>query len=344
MYAVTWKRAALDELADPWNNAPDRARGTAAANQIDQLLLRDPVGLGESRERLFRALFVAPLGVTYRVNRARRRSRLAGLSQAPAMKSVSNPQPTGEWCRPARHVGRRVLSYDELPSAMTTAAALGEPGVAILAGAQTAGRGQYGRSWLCPRESGVLLAVVVAPPPAARRPAVLTAWAAVGVAECIHSVTELQPRIKWPNDVLIDGKKVCGILIESAAGTSMTAVAGIGLNVIQSAADFAAAGLPDATSLAASTGQVFDTAAVAERLLDELDRVYRLLDGDLKMLEAMWANRLGLIGLPVTAELTDGTLRQGELRGLTFDAIELDGDGTVTRLSPEAVRHLNESR
>jgi BirA family biotin operon repressor/biotin-[acetyl-CoA-carboxylase] ligase len=249
-------------------------------------------------------------------------------------------EPIAEWSRPPRDIGRRVLYYDELPSAMTTAAAVGEPGVAVIAGEQTAGRGQYGRSWACPRGSGVLLAVVVAPPAAARRPAVLTAWAAVGVAECIQSLTSLQPRIKWPNDVLIDGKKVCGILIESAAGKAMTAVAGIGLNVTQSAADFAAAGLPDATSLAASTGRTWKTASVAERLLDELDRTYRLLDGGLTTLEARWANRLGLVGLHVTGELTDRTRLTGGLRSLSFDAVELDGDGTVTRLAPEAVRHL----
>jgi BirA family biotin operon repressor/biotin-[acetyl-CoA-carboxylase] ligase len=253
---------------------------------------------------------------------------------------MTAPAPIAEWSHPARHVGRRVRYYDNLHSAMTTAADLGEPGVAVLAGEQTAGRGQYGRSWQCPRGAGVLLAVVVAPPPAARRPAVLTAWAAVGVSECIHRLTGLQPRIKWPNDVLVDGKKVCGILFESAAGTAMTTVAGIGLNVTQSAADFVQAELPEATSLTASTGRILDTATVADRLLDELDRAYGLLLGDVTTLERIWADRLGLVGELVEAETTGGTVHQGRLQAISFRDLEMTTGKTSLRLPPEAVRRL----
>jgi BirA family biotin operon repressor/biotin-[acetyl-CoA-carboxylase] ligase len=249
--------------------------------------------------------------------------------------------PAAEWSLPTRHIGRRVLYFDQIHSTLTVAAALAcEPGTAVLAGEQTAGRGQYGRSWHSPPGASVLLAVVLAPPPAARRPAVLTAWAAVGVAECVGRLTGLQARIKWPNDVLIRGKKVCGILIESTAGRPPTAIAGIGLNVTQSAEDFAAAGLPDATSLAASTCRPFDTAEVARALLEELDVAYVLLDAKLETLETTWAERIGLLGEMVTAETTDGTLHRGRLRNLTFDGLELESDGAVVRLMPETVRQL----
>ena len=186
-----------------------------------------------------------------------------------------------------------------------------------------------------------MLAVVLSPPSAARRPAVLTAWAAVGVAECVRRLTGLEARIKWPNDVLIDGKKVCGILIESAAGPAMTAIAGIGLNVTQSAADFAAAGLLDATSLAASSGRSFETGDVARALVEELDRAYVLLDGNLAALEATWAKRLGLLGRTVAAEAADGTVRRGRLRRLTFDCVELETESASVRLAPEALRHVD---
>jgi BirA family transcriptional regulator, biotin operon repressor / biotin---[acetyl-CoA-carboxylase] ligase len=253
------------------------------------------------------------------------------------------PTPTAEWSLPARHIGRRVLYYDQIPSTLTVAASLAaEPGTAVLAGEQTAGRGQYGRSWQCPPGAGVLLAVVLAPPPAARRPAVLTAWAAVGVAECVHRLTGIQAGTKWPNDVLIHGKKVCGILIESAAvGRSPTAVAGIGLNVTQSAADFVAAGLPDGTSLAASAGRSFDSNEVARVLLEELDQAYSLLDGRLVLLESSWAEQIGLLGEVVIAETTDGTQHRGRLRTLTFDGLELEqASGAMVRLAPETVRRL----
>jgi BirA family biotin operon repressor/biotin-[acetyl-CoA-carboxylase] ligase len=249
--------------------------------------------------------------------------------------------PTAEWFLPTRHIGRRVLYYDQLFSTLTVAAALAcEPGTAVLAGEQTAGRGQYGRSWHSPAGASVLLAVVLAPPPAARRPAVLTAWAAVGVAECVQRWTGLQARIKWPNDVLIGGKKVCGILIESTAGRTPTAVAGIGLNVTQSAEDFAAAGLPDATSLTASIGRPFETAEVARALLEELDVAYGLLDAKLETLETTWAERIGLLGEMVTAETTDRMQHGGRLRSLAFAGLELEAGESVVRLAPEAVRSM----
>ena len=168
----------------------------------------------------------------------------------------------------------------------------------------------------------------------------LTAWAAVGVAECVQRLTGLQPTIKWPNDVLIGGKKICGILIESASGRSPTAIAGIGLNATQSAEDFAAAGLPDATSLMASTGRAFEATAVARVLLEELDRAYSLLDGDLATLEASWAERIGLLDQMVRLQPADGTQYCGRLRALAFDGLELDAGGSMVRLVPEAVRSL----
>ncbi len=253
------------------------------------------------------------------------------------------PPATAEWSLPTRHIGRRVLYFDQVSSVLSVAANLAaEPGTAVLAGEQTAGRGQYGRSWHCPPGAGVLLAVALAPPPPARRPAVLTAWAAVGVAECVYRLTGHQACIKWPNDVLIDGKKVCGILIESAAARQMpTAIAGIGFNVSQSAEDFAAAGLPDGTSLAASVYRPFDISEIARVLLEELDRAYSLLDGDLPTLEATWARQVGLLGQMVVAETADGTDHRGRLRAITFRGLEFEAvDGTVTRLEPEAVRRL----
>jgi BirA family biotin operon repressor/biotin-[acetyl-CoA-carboxylase] ligase len=262
---------------------------------------------------------------------------------------VTIPPPTAEWPLPTRHVGRRVLYYDRLPSTLAVAAALaGDPahdGTAVLAGEQTAGRGQYGRSWHCPPGAGVLLGVLLFPPPAARRPVVLTAWAAVGVAAAVRRLTGRRARVKWPNDVLLDGKKVCGILIESTAGVAPTAVVGVGLNVTQSADSFAAAGLPAATSLAASTGRTFDADEVARVVLHDLDRAYGLiLDGELDVLETRWAQLIGLIDRAVVAETADGTSHEGRLRALRFAGVEVETDAGVVRLPPEAVRQLGPVR
>lgn len=254
--------------------------------------------------------------------------------------------PHEEWHLDTRRLGRRTLYFEKLDSTNTLAAAFGRDpahdGLAVLAREQTAGRGQHGRSWAAPGGSSVLLSLLLFPPPALRRPAVLTAWAAVAVCELIDELTELRATIKWPNDVLVRGKKVCGILIEQRShGPHLATVVGMGLNVSQTPDLFTDAGLPQATSLAASTGREFDFTAVARRLVARLDAEYtRLTDGDWTTLEASWRERLGLLGRPV---LLEGLQRDycGRLTGLTFAEVELETPGGERlRLSPEAVRHI----
>ena len=221
--------------------------------------------------------------------------------------------PSAEWRLGTKRLGRRVLVFDALDSTSTFAASLTHDrendGLVVLAREQTAGRGQHGRSWHAPADSSVLMSAVLFPPPALRRPALLTAWAAVSVCEVILRITGLQAKIKWPNDVLIrgrpspqplspaagergwgeGGRKVCGILIEQNHGT----VVGIGLNVNQTTDDFDKAGLPEAGSLAMFTGNSLDTQAVARQLIQQLDEEYEhLCQGDLAGLESCWKRRV----------------------------------------------------
>lgn len=253
-----------------------------------------------------------------------------------------------EWSLDTRRLGRRVLVYDCLDSTNTRAAELADDpdheGLAILADEQTAGRGQHGRTWLAAPRQSVLLSLLLVPPPSLCRPAVLTAWAAVAVCKTIQAIIGQEPRIKWPNDVLLHERKVCGILIESVAGRragSPCLIAGIGLNVQQSAATFAAAGLPEATSLAQFIAQPLDTHAVAADLIRQLDRDYdALCQGDLATLETCWKERLGLLGKHVVAECYDASHR-GRLIELSFRAVELARPGEPSLvLAPERIQHL----
>jgi BirA family biotin operon repressor/biotin-[acetyl-CoA-carboxylase] ligase len=250
-------------------------------------------------------------------------------------------QPAEEWQLDTHRLGRHVLVFDRLDSTSNRAAELaGDPaydGQVVLAREQTAGRGQHGRSWQCPAGCGVLLSVLVFPPAALRRPALLTAWAAVSVCETIRRSAGLDARIKWPNDVLVRGKKVCGILIEQGPGT----VAGIGLNVRQSAESLARAGLPDAGSLACFTKRRLDCDAVARALIFRLDEEYeRLRRGEEADLEARWRRRLDLLGREVELECVDG-VRRGRLCELSFQGLQLElpGGGRFGVL-PEGARHV----
>jgi BirA family biotin operon repressor/biotin-[acetyl-CoA-carboxylase] ligase len=233
-----------------------------------------------------------------------------------------------------RHVGRRVLLYDSLPSTNDLAAELAEDGLVVVADFQTAGRGQYGRAWQSRPGASLLMSVAIRPPAEVRRPVVLTAWAAVAVAEAVRELTGVQARIKWPNDLLVRGKKVCGILIEQRDAV----VCGIGLNLNQTADEFAEAGLPEADSLGAVAGWPIERDAALEAVVLRLDEEYdRLVGGELVPLESDWKWRVGLLGRPVVAELADGTAAAGRLRDLRFDGVELDGGRVLT---PEFVRQL----
>ncbi len=251
--------------------------------------------------------------------------------------------PREEWQLDTRRLGRRVLVFDRVESTNTIAgSATGQEGLAVLADEQTAGRGQHGRTWLAPPRASVLLSLRLSPPPPLRRPAFLTAWAAVAVCEVVRELVGVPARIKWPNDVLLRGRKVCGILIEQAhAGETGVTVVGIGLNVQQSDADFLAAGLPQATSLAALAGAPLDTHEVARRLVYQLDEDYdRLCGGDRNTLEALWKWHLGLLGRFVVAECADGAQR-GRLIEIGFAGLELERPGRAPLvLRPEEVLHL----
>jgi BirA family biotin operon repressor/biotin-[acetyl-CoA-carboxylase] ligase len=212
-------------------------------------------------------------------------------------------------------------------------------GLVVLADEQTAGRGRQGRSWFSPCGAGVWLSALLFPSPDLRRPVVLAAWAAISVCETIRNCADLQAQIKWPNDVLIEGRKVSGILIEQGHGT----VVGIGLNVNQKEATLREQGLPQAGSIAIAAGRNFDTAQIARALIRQLDAGYhRLCQGDRGALESCWQSLIGLSGRPVMVECTDVSHR-GFLSELTWAGLLLQINARETiRLVPETIKHISE--
>lgn len=252
------------------------------------------------------------------------------------------------WELPTTWIGRQVLVFDQLDSTNTRALRLGDDpaseGIALLADEQVQGRGQHGRQWLAPPRSCVLLSVLLYPPAGLARPVILTAWAATAVCLVVHELTGQVPQIKWPNDVLVDGKKVCGILIEqSHTERGPATVAGIGLNVTQSRETFLAADLPDATSLTALGGVGLDTHGVARRLLASLDDLYtRLVDGDIAAVEGRWREFLGLTGQAVEVELLDAGCT-GRVLAVGFEGIVVhETNGAFRALLPESVLHIRQ--
>jgi BirA family transcriptional regulator, biotin operon repressor / biotin---[acetyl-CoA-carboxylase] ligase len=252
--------------------------------------------------------------------------------------------PIEVWNLPNRHIGRQVLIFESLTStndyALANRASL-ESGTVIQAHRQTAGRGQYGRSWASPVGAGGWISIVLHPVDLIR-PAIWTAWAAVSIAEAIRPLINHQPHLKWPNDVLVTGRKVCGILIEQSQCT----VVGIGLNVNQSETQLVADKLPEATSLAILANHHFRIDEVTRLIIQQLDNEYDVLvNGDLGILEACWKSQLGLLGRTVVVELIDGKHLHGHLKDLSFAGLELEmNDGELVRLVPEQVRQMGETQ
>jgi len=144
-------------------------------------------------------------------------------------------------------------------------------GAVAVAEEQTEGRGRLGRTWHAPPRTSVLVSVVLEPAvPPARLPE-LTLVAGEAVAAAVADISGLAPTIKHPNDVLVDGKKVAGILAESSEGR---VVLGIGVNANQLAEELPAETQTPASSLRIETGDVVDRARLLATILLELERAY----------------------------------------------------------------------
>lgn len=236
-------------------------------------------------------------------------------------------------------IGHTVLIYDSLPSTNDLAAQLAlqghSHGTIVVADHQTAGRGQYGRTWQSRAGQSLLMSVILFPEPNLKRPVLLTAWAAVAVAQAVELLCQLQCQMKWPNDLLLEGRKLCGILIEQNQAT----IVGIGLNLNQTAAELAE--LPPATSLASATGRSVepsDALAAVSKCLD--DRYAELGRGLHQKLEHDWQRRLNLSGKLVAAERFDGRTVAGVLKKISFDQLAIDTGSTLAEFTPETVRQL----
>ena len=157
--------------------------------------------------------------------------------------------------------------------------ALGGPGAGaphghlVVADTQTAGRGQRGRPWVSPPGVGIYASVVLRSDRPLAAPTALVAAAGLGIAEGIEAAADVRVGIKWPNDLWIDGQKVAGILVEARGyrPDEPAVVAGFGIDVNQSVADFPPELLAVATSLRIATGHRHDRAAVLRAVLVALE-------------------------------------------------------------------------
>jgi len=180
------------------------------------------------------------------------------------------------WQLNTKIIGKKIISFDTVDSTMDAAYDLAVntkgDGVCIFAESQRKGRGRIGRSWLSPKHKGIYVSIILRPDISPDQTSKITLMTAVSVAKLIRLNTGLKALIKWPNDILIENKKVCGILTEMNAESDRVKflIVGIGLNLNAKASDL----VEEATSLKEACKENIDRVKFAKLLLEELDRHY----------------------------------------------------------------------
>jgi len=246
----------------------------------------------------------------------------------------------------------RLLRYESLPSTNTEvarlAAAEAEEGVAVVADEQTAGRGRLQRAWSSPKGAGLYFSILLRPKLEPDRWPLITFLAALATGDALLEASQLQTDIKWPNDLLANERKICGILaeaIETPMGRAV--VLGIGINLTNEA--FPAELVNVATSVANESGRPAEREPILAALLPALARWYSLLhdpDGAEKI-AAAWSSRSSYAtGKLVQVTNGDETL-QGHTRGIendgalrleTAQGIQLIRAGDVTSVRPARMK------
>lgn len=217
-------------------------------------------------------------------------------------------------------MARKVYRYDTIGSTNDEAkrlAALGEPeGTLVAADSQTAGRGRSGRPWITPPGSALALTLILRPTIPAVHTSQIALLGGLAVVEGIQTTTGLRPQLKWPNDVLISGKKVCGVLAEAAfAGDKLDfVVLGLGVNVNASPPAGLTLAYP-VTCLAAEVGHPLDREALMEAILNSFDAHYPQLG--LPGLTAAWSEHLAMRGQTVQVVGGEAGAVAGRLEGVT---------------------------
>jgi BirA family biotin operon repressor/biotin-[acetyl-CoA-carboxylase] ligase len=247
-----------------------------------------------------------------------------------------------------RRLGREVLYLPETDSTNLRAFALGEEGAAegtvVVADTQNSGKGRLGRRWSSPPGVNLYLSLVLRPPIPSLLASQLTFLSAVAVVRAVREVCDLEPSLKWPNDVLLGGRKLAGLLNELSAETERIhfVVLGIGVNLNMTAEQF-----PDdlrypGTSLLIEGGRPVSRLAFCRALLHELDDLYDLyLESGFAPILRAWESHFELAGREVEVTSHNDVLR-GTVSGLDADGALLvtAADGVVTRILAGDVRPL----
>ncbi len=230
-------------------------------------------------------------------------------------------------------IGRDIRVFEQTGSTNDIAEKLARDGavegVVVFAESQTRGRGRMGRQWLSPSRKGLWLSVLLRPRMRPEAATQITIAAATALARAIQRVCHLDPEIKWPNDLLLKGRKVAGILTEMSAELDRikSLIVGVGVDVNVERQDLPAEIEKTATSLRIESGAAVNRADLATAYLSELDREYhRICAGEFAQIADEWESKCVTIGCNVSISIGN--------RQIVGRAESLDADGALMIRSP----------
>src|SRR5215510_12981141 len=224
-----------------------------------------------------------------------------------------------------RRLGSKLHYFAEIDSTNAYARSLAEQGAnegeVVVAETQTQGRGRLGRSWISPPFVNLYFSVILRPRLLPVDAPQLTLMAAVALADTVASFISIPPTIKWPNDILVEGKKLAGVLTESSCDTERIefVILGIGVNLNYSIASMPEMIRQRATSLLSLTKKSIEREVFLQTLIQDLDRCYgELEEMGFDSLAPRWEAFFGLRDKRVRIEMIDKIII-GTAKGIDRD-------------------------
>lgn len=255
-------------------------------------------------------------------------------------------------------IGKEIIFFDSVDSTNDTAMEIGakreEPeGIVVIADSQKSGKGRLGRSWISPPGGNLYFTILLRPNFPPREAPLLTLMAAVAVVSAIREHTGLKAAIKWPNDLLLNGKKTGGILMEMRADANRINLIALGIGVnVNLFPEMLPEGVRDiTTTLKQETGRSIDRVKLFKVMLSRLEHWYKiLLNGDKRALINEWLSLDSTIGREVRVERS-GLSEEDKIISGIAEGISDDGrllirlsSGIIEKVSAGDVTILKNSK
>ncbi|MGG5253818.1 biotin--[acetyl-CoA-carboxylase] ligase [Neobacillus sp. SM06] len=226
-----------------------------------------------------------------------------------------------------KYIGHNLYYEDQVDSTQKIAHRLAnegaKTGTVVIAEEQLSGRGRMERKWYSPKFTGIWMSLILRPNIPLIKAPQLTLLAAVAIVQAMEEMAGVSPEIKWPNDILVNGKKVTGILTELQAEADRihSIIIGIGINVNQQITDFPIDLQNTASSLAIETGKKISRSDLIRSIFSHFEKMYELyLAEGFYPVKLLWESYVRSIGREITAHTLTATIK-GKALGITDDGV-----------------------